>query len=142
MSTKAEESASEQKAARAALLLARAWLWQGRPEAAANKLETARALIPDDPEPHQLLSYLRLFQGDTKAAYEHMRIATEDAADSRLQLEAEKLRGLAGQQPEPVAIPDNPEGRLRFARKYNRTHHRSGWRTPHGLARRARNRRG
>lgn len=128
MNTRAESSPSGQDAARSAMLLGRAWLRKGQAGPAAAHLETALSLCPEDPQVHLCLSYLRLLQGDPRAAVECMRSALRNARpETRLHREMRLLCLLAGDPPEPVALPDNPAGRLRFASRYERTHHRSGW---------------
>ncbi len=115
-----------------ALLLGRAWLERGQDKTAAAHLERALSLSPEDPDVHRWLAYLRVRQGALGDAATHMAAAVQAApADSPLQREAALLRELAGRAPahaEPPELPDRPGGRIRFTGRYDRTHHRSGWR--------------
>ncbi len=113
----------------AALLFGRAWLERGQPQAAATHLKRALTLAPNHPDVHRWLAYLSLTQEDFEEAVTHMDIACRDAPpDSPLQREAALLHGLAGRPPAPSPLPDHPGGRLRFSNRWERTHHRSGWR--------------
>jgi len=129
MNTRAELPGRKQHSFRAAMALGRAWLKQGRAGPAAAQFEIARSLQPDHPEAHRWSSYLHVHQGDTRAAAERMRQAVaKSPADETLQQELALLGRLAGEVQQNAALPDHPGGRLRFAGRYERTHHRSGWR--------------
>lgn len=115
--------------ARAAVLLGAAWLERGQERLAQAHLERALALDPRHPEAHRWLAYLRVRQGDCAAALPHFELALAGTpADSPLHREAPFLRALAGSAPPPVELPAHPGGRLRFSGRWERTHHRSGWR--------------
>jgi hypothetical protein len=114
---------------RAALLLAQGWLARGRPQAAAEQLERARQLSPGDAEVHRQLAYLHLHREAYREATAHMSLAVAalPELDPR-RAEAKLLRELAGDPPEPAVLPAAPEGKLRISARYDREHHRSGWR--------------
>jgi hypothetical protein len=111
------------------MLLGCAWLERGKGDVAEKHLERALRLNPGLPGLHRWIGYLRIWQEDYGSATVHMDAALkEEPGDRRLAHEASLVRDLAGVPPEPVDIENNPGGRLRFARRYERTHHRSGWR--------------
>jgi hypothetical protein len=116
-------------AVRAALLLAQGWLARGHPHAAAAQLERARQLAPTDAEVHRQLAHLHLHRESYGEAATHMAqsVAALPPTDPR-HAEAVLLRELAGEPPAPVALPAAPHGKLRFPARYDREHHRSGWR--------------
>ena len=110
------------------MLLGCAWLERGKGDAAEKHLKQALSLGPGLPGLDRWLGYLRIWQEDFGSATAHMDTASkEEPGDGRLAREASLVRELAGIPPEPVDIKNNPGGRLRFARLYQRTHHRSGW---------------
>ncbi|MFO1429883.1 MAG: tetratricopeptide repeat protein [Candidatus Competibacteraceae bacterium] len=112
-----------------AILLGCAWLERGQDRVAAAHLERALSFMPDHPEAHRYLAYVRVRQGEFADAVVHMDFALRsEPADSPLRREAVLVRELAGYPPDPVPLPSNPAGRLRFTSLYERTHHRSGWR--------------
>lgn len=122
-------SKAEADPAKAAFLLGCAWLDRGQGRIAAAQLERALSLQPDHPDARRYLAYALVLQGEFGAAAEHLAdMARTCPADEDLQKEARLLRELAGIPPEPVELPDNPGGKLRFTCRYQRTHHRSGWR--------------
>ena len=113
----------------ASIQLGRVWLERGQEEAAAAHLERALASQPDHPDGHRYLAYLRVRQGNLNSALEHITLALRQAPpESPLHNEASLLRAVTGSPPQPVDLPDNPDGRLRFTSRYDRSHHRSGWR--------------
>lgn len=124
-----ETAAPEAQAVRAALLLAQGWLARGKPHAAAEQLERARQLAPDDPEVQRQLAYLHLHRESFREAAAHMALAAAALPPTDPpHAEAVLLRELAGAPPLPVAIPATIGGRLRIPARYDREHHRSGWR--------------
>jgi hypothetical protein len=129
MISAADRSIPNKEETRSALLLGRAWLERGRTETAAKYLEKAYSMSPDCPQVLRSLAYLQLHQERLSEAADSMRLATKnELPDSPLHREAQLMSNLAGQSPRPVELPDNPAGRLRFTSRYDRTHHRSGWR--------------
>lgn len=115
--------------AAASLLLGRAWMERGQDEAAERHLRHALDLQTDHPEAHRYLAYLRVRRGAFKEGWEHLQLAARaKPTDLALQREVALLRELAGCAAEPVALPDQPGGRLRIPSLYERRHHRSGWR--------------
>ncbi|MGZ8242885.1 tetratricopeptide repeat protein [Methylomagnum sp.] len=115
--------------AKAAYLMGRAWLDRNQGRIAVAQLEKALSLQPDHPDAHRYLAYALVLQGEFRAAVEHLDgYLQNNPADEGPQREVRLLREVAGIPPEPVDLPDNPGGRLRFASRYERTHHRSGWR--------------
>jgi tetratricopeptide (TPR) repeat protein len=122
-------SKAEADPAKAAFLLGRAWLDRGQGRIAAAQLERALSLQPDHPDARRYLAYALVLQGEFAAASEHLGLALQARPDDEsLRRETPLLRELAGIPPEPVGLPDHPGGKLRFMGRYQRTHHRSGWR--------------
>ena len=113
----------------AEFLLGRAWLDRGQGRIAAAHLERVLERQPDHGEAHRYLAYSLVLQGEFVKALHHLRLALhENPNDASLQREIPLLRQMAGVRPEPVNLPTNPSGRLRFTERYERSHHRSGWR--------------
>jgi len=122
-------SVPDPRAADRECLLGRAWLERGRDAAALAHLHRALALDPAHREAHRHLAYWHVRHGDVRTALEHMSSAAATAPpDSALGIERALLRQLAGLGQEPVDLPDHPEGKLKFRTRYDRRHHRSGWR--------------
>ena len=110
-------------------MLGRVWLERGRDEAAFAHLHQALALDPEHPEAHRQLAYWHVRRNDVLPALDHMGKAVATAPpEGPLRQEYARLRQLAGFGHPPVDLPDYPQGRLKFRTRYERTHHRSGWR--------------
>lgn len=118
----------EQKAARGALLLGRGWFEKGRDDLAAAHLQQAIELWPEHPQAYRYLAYIQLRGDAFGAALEAMALAcVRHPTDPLLQWEVRQLQALAGDTAGPQ-LASHPAGRLRFRQRYERTHHRSGWR--------------
>jgi hypothetical protein len=121
-------STAEQKAARGALLLGRGWIEKGRDERALPHLQQAVALWPEHPQAYRYLAYIQLRAEAYNEAYSLIREATARApGDALLHWEMTQLQALAGQQCDS-GLQGNATGKLRFRQRYQRAHHRSGWR--------------
>ena len=119
---------AEHKAARGALLLGRGWFETGRDERAVPHLEKAVALWPEHPQAYRYLAYIQLRAEVFPAALALMREAlARQPGDALLHWEVAQLQALARETPD-VGLPSNPLGKLRFRQRYDRAHHRSGWR--------------
>jgi len=118
----------EQKQARAALLLGRGWLDKGRDDIARQHFTEAARLWPGQAQPWRHLAWLAIRAERFAEALDYLAEACRlDPGDARLAWEREQVQRLMG--PAPVAaLPSNPDGRLRFRARYDRRHHRSGWR--------------
>lgn len=122
-------SVSEVGAADRACLLGRAWLERGHDEVAFTHLQSALAIDPRHREAHRQLAHWHVRRSDFLPALEHMGNALAEAPpESPLRQEWLLLRQLAGLGRAPAELPDQPEGKLKFRTRYDRTHHRSGWR--------------
>ena len=122
-------SVPELRAADRACLLGRAWLERGRDEAALAHLQRALALDPGHREAHRQLAYWHLRRSDFPAALEHLGQALDGTPpESSLRREWAVVHQLAGLGLPPVDLPDQPQGRLKFRTRFDRAHHRSGWR--------------
>jgi hypothetical protein len=119
---------AEQKAARGALLLGRGWFEKGRDDHALPHLRQAIALWPEHAQAYRYLAYIELRAEAFPAALAAMRAAqARNPDDALLQWEVRQLQALAREHAD-VGLHSNPLGRLRFRQRYERTHHRSGWR--------------
>lgn len=119
---------AEQKAARGALLLGRGWFETGRDERALPHLQQAMELWPEHPQAYRYVAYIQLRAEAFPAALAAMREASaRHPGDALLQWEVQQLQALAREQSES-GLRSNPLGKLRFRQRYERTHHRSGWR--------------
>jgi tetratricopeptide (TPR) repeat protein len=119
---------AEQKAARGALLLGRGWFEQGRDERALPHLQKAASLWPDNAQAYRYLAYIQIrAQAYPDALALLLQASARNPGDALLQWEVEQCQALAGELPGP-ALPSNADGKLRFRQRYEREHHRSGWR--------------
>ncbi len=122
-------SKAEPNIAESSLLMGCAWLEKGRGDLAAKHLAQALETNPSLPGLQRWSAYLKVWQGDMKPALTHLTTALEQAPDDRrLRREAQLLRELVGLPPEMIDLANQPDGRLCFTERYQRTHHRSGWR--------------
>jgi hypothetical protein len=117
----------DKRRAWAAFLLGRAWFEKARDDIARGHLEDAVAQWPDLALPYRYLSYisLRAESYDEGLAYS-ARACKLDDEDRGLHWEYLQFEALAGKQ-QTVPLPGNPDGKLRFRQRYDRSHHRSGW---------------
>jgi len=119
---------AEQKEARGALLLGRGWFEKGRDERALPHLRHAVALWPQNPQAYRYLAYIHIRAEQYAQALAWMREASaRQPGDALLQWEVRQLQALAHEFPES-GLSSNSAGKVRFRRRYQRTHHRSGWR--------------
>jgi hypothetical protein len=122
-------STLEKNRAEVAYLTGRTWLDRNYGKIAAAQFEKALSLRPEHPEAHRYLAYALILQGEFATASAHLDHAADThPEDEDLRREARLLRELADLPPPVIDLPDNPGGRLRFANRYERIHHRSGWR--------------
>jgi hypothetical protein len=118
----------EQKEARGALLLGRGWFEKGRDDRALPHLQKAIHLWPEQSQAYRYLAYMQLRAEAYPAALAAMREASaRNPGDALLQWEVRQLQALARETPGP-GLASDPAGKLRFRQRYERTHHRSGWR--------------
>ncbi|MEZ5573715.1 MAG: hypothetical protein R3E64_17110 [Halioglobus sp.] len=119
---------AEQKEARGALLLGRSWFEKGYDERALPHMQKAVALWPENPQAYRYLAYIHVRAEAYADASALMRQAyARKPDDALLQWEVEQLRALAQEQPDS-GLASTADGRLHFRQRYQRTHHRSGWR--------------
>lgn len=119
---------AEQKAARGALLLGRGWFEKGRDDHALVHLQQAMELWPEHPQAYRYLAYIQLRAEVFPAALAAMREASaRNPDDALLQWEVKQLQALARENSD-IGLQSNPLGKLCFRQRYERTHHRSGWR--------------
>ncbi|MBK6740407.1 MAG: tetratricopeptide repeat protein [Haliea sp.] len=86
------------------------------------------ALWPEHPEAYRYLAYIMIRQQAYLEALSYLRQASAlKPGDPLLQWELEQVQALAGELPD-AGLAHNPDGKLRFRERYQRTHHRSGWR--------------
>ena len=117
------------EAAADACALGSARLEGGRCDEARASFERALAFDSGNPDANRQLAYTRMRDGDLPAALEHLRKAMAAAPrDDPIHDEWRILRQLAGHGAPEVALPNHAGGRLRFRTRYDRGHHRSGWR--------------
>lgn len=122
-------SEADPDSASVAVRQGQAWLERGKVEMAAAHMERALSLDPENIEAHRYLAYTLIHQGKFRPACEHLNHAANALPDDGgLLRETRLLREMAGYPPEPVDLPTNPLGKLRFTNPYLKNHHRSGWR--------------
>lgn len=110
------------------VLLARAWLHKGRIALAREHVQRVLASNPDDGLAHRYLAYCLVHDDELRAAYDHLTIAAAaHPSDEVLRREIRELGELIGLPAEAPAVPDHPDGKLRFRYLFTRDYHRSGW---------------
>jgi hypothetical protein len=118
----------DRNAADAAFTFGWAWFERGCDDAAAEHFSRALDRDPDHPRAHRGLAYLKIRAADLAGAVTHMAAAVRMGHDDEaLAIQFARLRELAGLAPEPADLPANPDGRIRFTRRLDWQHHRSGW---------------